>query len=245
MAAGKGEPCWACADDCPVWVGTVRGSWWGTDSEVEMSDSPVWLLGGGRHSQPSQGLPVTALLVTWGGRAGERRLQVLGVWAGQNQRRLAARMLPRSKDRGPNSWLCGPGINHTYLLSPLAISNLEIRFPAFKNSPVWGSSLPLLAIFVNKFFMLSQKRRPLRLSSKGQASATLGAVSNTCVAQLTALKRAILFFPPYPNLLFSGPNIPGPPNHSLKVTSIHQAPSNPLNRMPASGPLQCENGLFC
>lgn len=102
------------------------------------------------------------------GREGRRRHQALGGWAGQNQRRLAARMLPRSKARGPNSWLCGPGINHTYLLSPLAISNLEIRFPAFKNSPVWGSSLPLLAIFVNKFFMLSQKRWPLNFHQKAR-----------------------------------------------------------------------------
>ena len=34
-----------------------------------MSASPVWPLGGGRHSRPSRGLPVSALLVTWGGRA--------------------------------------------------------------------------------------------------------------------------------------------------------------------------------
>lgn len=42
-----------------------------------------------------------------------------------------------------------------------------------------------------------------------------------CVAHLTALKKAILSFLPYPSLLFSGLNIPGPLNHSLKDVSIH------------------------
>ena len=118
---------------------------------------------------------------------------------GKTRGRLAARMLPRSKDRGPNSWVCGPGINHTYLVSPLAISNLEIRVPAFKNSPqtppVWVSSLPLLAILV-RFFMLSQKRWPVRPSSEGQASATSRAASNACVAQLRALRAQSCSFRP-------------------------------------------------